>query len=151
MKYYIRIKDGLPFEHPILESNFKRAFPDIDVNNLPPEFAEFERVKKPDLGVYEVYEGLTYEWVDGVVKDVHNIRQLTNEEKTEKQNQVKADWAETGFPSWIFNEETCNFDPPIPYPEDDSINVYDWNEETLSWEILKDIITIEENLPELPE
>lgn len=35
------------------------------------------------------------------------------------------------FPSWTLNEETCLWDPPIPYP--DESKYYEWNEETLSW------------------
>jgi len=38
------------------------------------------------------------------------------------------------FPSWIFNEETCRWDAPIPYPTDG--NKYDWDEETVSWVIV---------------
>lgn len=134
MQLFIRIKDGKPFEHPILESNLKAVFPDIDVNNLPPEFARFERIERPSLGVYEVYENLTYEWIDGVVKDVHHIRDMTEEEKNAKQNAVKSSWSINGFASWSFNEETCMFDPPIPHPEDGLF--YDWNEEALRWEVI---------------
>jgi hypothetical protein len=35
------------------------------------------------------------------------------------------------YPSWILNEDTCNWESPMPYPED-KLNYY-WNEETLSW------------------
>jgi len=35
------------------------------------------------------------------------------------------------YNSWTLNEETCLWEPPIPYPQDG--NTYDWNEETLSW------------------
>ena len=37
------------------------------------------------------------------------------------------------FNSWILNEETCLYDPPIPYPEDEQ--KYSWNETTLSWDL----------------
>lgn len=36
------------------------------------------------------------------------------------------------FPSWVLNEETCLWDPPIPYPQDNQ--EYYWNEKTKSWE-----------------
>jgi hypothetical protein len=36
------------------------------------------------------------------------------------------------FNSWILNENTCLWDPPIPYPEDDGMHT--WNEETQSWD-----------------
>jgi hypothetical protein len=83
MNLYIRIKNGQPFEHPILEDNFLRAFPDVDIKNLPPEFAKFQRIEQPLPGSYEVYVGVTYELVDGVVTDVHHFRPMTQEERDE--------------------------------------------------------------------
>ena len=56
MELFIRIVDGAPFEHPIMGDNFREAFPHIDTENLPPEFARFVRVAMPTIGVYEVYE-----------------------------------------------------------------------------------------------
>jgi hypothetical protein len=109
MDLYIRIKDGQPFEHPILGTNFKTAFTNVDVNNLPPEFAQFERVEKPVVGVYDVYEGVTYEWVEGVVKDVHHIRQMTVEEKTAKQEAAKALFPNHENEGYVFDENTCSF------------------------------------------
>tara|TARA_R110000787_G_scaffold200343_1_gene311342 strand:+ start:35 stop:403 length:369 start_codon:yes stop_codon:yes gene_type:complete len=35
------------------------------------------------------------------------------------------------YPSWIFNESTCIWDPPVSMP--DSIKTWKWNEETVSW------------------
>ena len=143
MELFIRIVDGQPFEHPILGENFRQAFPDIDTENLPKEFAKFVRVQKPTLGVYEIYEGVSYGLVNGVWTDVHSIRQFTSEEKLAKQNQVKQDWVKsissTTYPSWVFNEEFCRFTPPIPYPDHitlTSINDvrYKWNEETITWD-----------------
>jgi len=82
MELYIRIKDGQPFEHPILGDNFREAFPDIDTNNLPPEFARFTRIEVPTIDVYEVYEGVEYQLQeDGSYMDVHTIRDMTVEEK----------------------------------------------------------------------
>jgi hypothetical protein len=38
------------------------------------------------------------------------------------------------FNSWILNENTCNWESPIPYPSDGSI--YKWNEQQQSWNIV---------------
>lgn len=38
------------------------------------------------------------------------------------------------FKSWILNEDTCLWESPIPYPQDN--NKYNWNESTLTWDIL---------------
>ncbi len=35
------------------------------------------------------------------------------------------------FESWVFNEETCIWDSPVPLPDDDKI--YKWDEEKLNW------------------
>lgn len=83
MKLFIRIKDGMPFEHPIMENNFIQAFPDVDINNLPSEFAVFERVPQPPTQLYEIYDKVTYEWVDGIVKDVHYFKPMTEEQRNE--------------------------------------------------------------------
>ena len=132
MKLFIRVKDGVAVDHPIMGENFVQAFPHIDVNNLPPEIAEFVRLEVPRLGVYEVYEGVTYEKIGNVLQDVHHVRQMTAEEKTVRQNAVKEEWTRTGFcASWIFYEDICQFAPPIPKPDDG--RVYDWDEETISW------------------
>jgi hypothetical protein len=88
MELYIRIVNSQPFEHPILGDNFRQAFPNVDVNNLPLEFAKFERIEQPILSVFEVSEGVTYEWVDGIVKDVWHKRDMTAEEKGAKQIEI---------------------------------------------------------------
>lgn len=79
---YIQIRDGKPFEHPIFADNFRDAFPDIDVNNLPETFAKFVRIPQPSIGMYEVYEGVSYEWDGPIVKDVHHVRPMTEEERS---------------------------------------------------------------------
>ncbi len=38
------------------------------------------------------------------------------------------------FNSWVLNEDTCLWESPIPYPQDN--NRYEWKELTLSWELL---------------
>ena len=35
------------------------------------------------------------------------------------------------FNSWILNEDTCRWMPPVPHPNDG--NFYDWDESTYSW------------------
>lgn len=36
------------------------------------------------------------------------------------------------YNSWILNETTCRWDPPVPYPTDTD-NSYEWDEATTSW------------------
>jgi len=37
------------------------------------------------------------------------------------------------YESWILNEEVVSWDPPVKYPDDEKI--YVWNEQDLSWEL----------------
>ena len=109
MELYIRIKDGKTFEHPIFGDNFRQAFPSIDTENLPPEFARFVRVAPPVVGLFEVCDECVYELVDGVYTDVHCVRAMTAEEKA-----ARIEQARTNLPAnWTLNEETLR---PIPPP-----------------------------------
>jgi hypothetical protein len=38
------------------------------------------------------------------------------------------------YESWVLDEETCRWNPPVPAPEDGLF--YSWNEETTSWELI---------------
>jgi hypothetical protein len=38
------------------------------------------------------------------------------------------------YNSWILNEDTCQWEAPVAYPTDDKR--YNWNEQTLSWDLL---------------
>ena len=89
MKLYIKLQNGQPIDHPMIEENLLQIFPNIDVNLLPSDIIKFERVAVPNLGLYEVYEGTTYEVSDGVCKDVHQVRDMTAEEKIQKQNEMR--------------------------------------------------------------
>lgn len=37
------------------------------------------------------------------------------------------------FPSWVLNEETCNWEAPVPIPEDHETNPVRWDEENQQW------------------
>lgn len=39
------------------------------------------------------------------------------------------------FASWILDEESCLWGPPVQYPTDGNSH-YSWNEDTLEWELL---------------
>jgi len=38
------------------------------------------------------------------------------------------------YDSWVLNEQTCNWEAPVAMPIND--NMYSWNEQTLSWDLL---------------
>ena len=42
------------------------------------------------------------------------------------------------FASWVLNEDTCLWEAPVPYPDDDKF--YTWDEDTQSWvEVTEDV------------
>lgn len=43
------------------------------------------------------------------------------------------------YPSWNLNQETCNWVPPIPSPDDGQL--YNWNESQQVWELVPIPIT----------
>lgn len=89
MDLFIQIRDGQPFAHPIFGDNFREAFPHIDVNNLPPEYARFERVACPHNATLFEVDVVSYQWVNGIVKDVWSVRDMTEEERAAKTEQVR--------------------------------------------------------------
>jgi hypothetical protein len=41
------------------------------------------------------------------------------------------------YNSWILNEQTCNWESPVPIPSDASIDKrYQWNEQIQNWELI---------------
>jgi hypothetical protein len=133
MELFIQINEnGQAVDHPIYGNNFREAFPHIDVNNLPSNFARFERVPPPIPSVYEKNHRVNYQKrPDGVWTDAHTCDLMTREEIVALQDRVKADFAASGFESWTFNEFTCRFEPPVPYPNDRKN--YRWDEPTTNW------------------
>ena len=41
------------------------------------------------------------------------------------------------FPSWLLNENTCLWEPPVPRPTDDKM--YRWDEDTVAWNAIKPV------------
>lgn len=39
------------------------------------------------------------------------------------------------YSAWVLNEETCNWSPPIAYPDDEL--TYVWDEESVSWKVVE--------------
>lgn len=118
MGLYIETENGQTKNHPAFEDNLKQAF-----GSIPAHWEPFVRVERPTAGVYEVLdsEEPTYQKVDGTWKDVWALRQMTDAEKLAKQQTTKDAWAAReqaeNWSAWVFNEDTCQYDPPIPRPD----------------------------------
>ena len=50
------------------------------------------------------------------------------------------------YPSWLLNQQTCQWEAPVPYPNDGKS--YYWDEETLSWiEVVPQTLSTEPSTP----
>ena len=147
MGLFIQVNESnVPQNHPCFKNNLKQAFPSLDWDNsVPSGWMRFERIPSPVVGVYQKYDSpdITYEIIDGVVKDVWHIVDMTDDEKKAKQDGVKAEWAAldpAGPASWTFDEATCSYKAPVDLPSDsasasnpDGVH-YDWDESSTSWQ-----------------
>jgi len=128
-KLYIKIKDGEPYQYPILESNLIACRPGIDLENLPEDYAVFERADPPTIGPYQELLETVYIWKDDIVTERHVLRDFNDDERQIKIWTVKNDWATKGpgYPSWTFDESLCTYVPPVPYPPEE-YKPYRWDE-----------------------
>lgn len=136
MNLYIRLKNGQPFEHPLTEQNLLLVYPDIDLNNLPLYVARFVSTTKPASSIYQVVEE-SYIIENNVVTQLWTVRNMTSEEKLAIQEQAKLMAVNKDDSSLVFNPVTCQFVPPISYPDDGK--TYEWDSSSSSWlEIIPD-------------
>ena len=83
---YIEIENGVIKNHPAYESNLIQTFGSVPSNWMP-----FTRVERPKPSSYQIVleDTPVYTIVDGVCMDVWSVRDMTEEERTEYDNQKK--------------------------------------------------------------
>lgn len=155
---YIKIVGGVAVDHPILEENLVSAFPGINLDQLPADYARFQKTPQPRFGVYELCEHSYAANSEGVYTDVWTVRPMTDHEKTQQQNLVKSSFIKINGPaSWIFDEETCRMIAPVPKPDPvaptlSSVGtVYMWDEATVSWTATEVPMLVEPKSPTPPQ
>lgn len=132
MALFIQIQNGQPVNHPVYDFNLIQAY-----GTIPQGWAMFERTQCPTPNVYQVLDSQesTYQLVNNVWTDVWALRDMTNTEKTAKQQEVKNAWAArpnlSNFSAWTFDEATCSYVPPTPRPTDGKN--YFWQGTTNTW------------------
>lgn len=104
------------------------------------EVVDLERIYTERFG--KVHKRTSYNTRGGIHYD-----QETNEPSADQSKAFRKNYAGVGFtydetrdafippqpyPSWVINEESCLWESPVPYPNDG--NIYNWNEETQTWE-----------------
>ena len=110
MSHYAKVCDGVVVEVIVAEADFFETFVDTtpgewiqtSYNTLGGKHPEGRPLRKNFAGI-----GFTYD------------------------KQKDAFIPPKFYSSWVLNEETCQWNAPVPYPSDGKF--YDWNENTLSW------------------
>lgn len=116
---YIQIESGQTVNHPAFEENLLQAF-----GAIPENWEPFIRVERPIPSLYQVSdEQSTYQKINDVWTDVWNLRDMTAEEKSAKQQAVRDAFntreQASNWSAWTLDEATCTMQPPIPRPDFD--------------------------------
>ena len=119
MNLYIETNNGQTVNHPAFEENLIQAF-----GSIPEHWEAFVRVEKPIPSLYQfVDEQPTYQKINDVWTDVWNLRDMTAEEKSAKQQAVRDEFntreQASNWSAWTLDEATCTMQPPIPRPDPD--------------------------------
>jgi hypothetical protein len=138
MNLYIEIKNEQPVNHPAFEQNLIEVF-----GIIPDNWEPFNRIERPMCDVYQIVsEEPVYEKINEIWTDVWTIRDMTEEEKINKQKEldeaskqaVKDFWStlpnRENFSSWVFDEEIGQYLPPIPRPTEGDFR---WDGALNSW------------------
>jgi hypothetical protein len=121
---YIKIENGQPIDHPVVEENLIEVF-----GSIPDNYQPFQKtVCNLPTDVYETH-AREYQCIDGIWQETWTVVPMPEEEKQDKINSSRSQGC--GYASWIFNEDTCRYEAPVPYPTDGKI--YKWDEQTFSW------------------
>lgn len=102
---------------------FSAEFAELDSNNI------VLRVIVADSAFIATQPGRWVESNAAVYKNAAAIGYTFDEQR-------QAFLAPKQFPSWVFNESTYRWDPPVPRPPYDG-NFYRWDEPSTSWVLIK--------------
>ena len=127
-------------------------YAELDNNNIvtkvrtgaSEEVVDLERIYTERFG--KVHKRTSYNTRGGV-----HYNPETNELSEDQSKAFRKNYAGVGFTydknrdafippkpyaSWTLNEETCLWESPVPHPNDGQI--YNWNEETQTWDLIND-------------
>lgn len=99
----------------------------IAVNNI--ELLDEEGVEREELGIQFCQNLFGGNWIQ---TSYHaNFRKNFAASGYTYDSELDAFIIPKPYDSWVLNEETCQWEPPVAYPEGDG--KYNWDEETTSW------------------
>jgi hypothetical protein len=143
MKLFIKVVNGQTVDHPVFEENLLQAFPD----GIPSEYEPFERIQPTQIP--KTYEKSICEYVknnNGVWSDSWSIREMTDEEKQIKTNEL----IENAESYKRFRLTVANRNAVVAMANSDLAALSAWN---LCIEKLKaySVISVDPLIPPLPK
>lgn len=125
MNLYIEVENGVAKNHPAFRDNLIQAF-----GSIPEHWEPFVRVERPSVGVDQILDPDVPSYAkvgDNIWSDVWHLREMTESEKEIVRQSVlvrlREGWAARyqaeNWSAWVLNEDTLEFEPPIPRPEID--------------------------------
>lgn len=124
MGHYAKVQDGVVKQVIVADESFFQSF----VDDSPGEWIKTS---------YNTHGGVHYESDSNVPS--------ADQSKALRKNYAGIGYAYDAqrdafippkpFASWILNEDTCLWDPPVPHPSDGK--PYEWNEEQQQWILIK--------------
>jgi len=70
-------------------------------------------------------------WIDSSIEDTKKLADKNDIYDVDNNNFKKI----KPYDSWVFNDSTWNWEPPIAMPDQTNEEVYNWNEETQQWDL----------------
>lgn len=128
MAHYVKVVNGIVVNGIVAEPEFFNTF----VDSSPGEWLKTS---------YNVRGGVYYDPLTG---EPHPNQEeaIGSDEGRQRKNyagigysynkELNAFIPPKPYNSWLLDEDTCLWEAPAPYPNDGK--VYEWNEETLSWD-----------------
>jgi len=119
MAHYAKVNNNIVEQVIVAEADFFDTF----VDSSPGEWIQTS---------YNTRGGQHYDPETGEVDDGTPLRKNYAGIGYTYDSDLDAFYAPQPYPSWILNEDTCQWEAPIAHPDDG--NMYQWNEETQSWD-----------------
>ena len=111
MSHFARVVDGCVDKVIVAEPEFFETF----VDDSPGEWVQTS---------YNTHEGVHSNEGAPLRKNYAGIGSIYDRDRD-------AFYEPQPYNSWTLNEDTCLWEAPVAYPDDDKM--YDWDEETTSW------------------
>jgi len=118
MAHYAKVADGIVQQIIVAEADFFETF----VDTSPGEWIQTS---------YNTRGGVHYSPETGEPDDGIPLRKNYAGVGDTYDSALDAFYKPQSYPSWTLNEDTCQWEAPVAYPDDDKM--YAWDEETTSW------------------